>query len=263
MSPVRVAGRVARAWPFTSRTLRALESNTDSACLCGSQPRAVSRSLRKCPFNPLPPGMVRAGCWLPPRMVFSGPAGHPVIPQAGQVCWGEPAVRTIQGSDPVQSQSSCPSKHCELPTGHCCWPQWHRKRCLLSPGRLTARGCICCLPPPSLPPRHSQPSQQLGEAVRGEETGGTTPHIPCKAAPVLCWPCHLLPDWAQGLPGGLINRARRRAGPWLQGQANLEWKPCFDIYRMLHSLPTAMGRYVYVLLTNKEIKAQKRRVIVA
>lgn len=87
-----------------------------------------------------------------------------------------------------------------------------RKPGLLSPGCRAARGCVCHLPPPSSPPRRGLPSQQLGEAVREEETGGTTPHIPCKAAPVLCRPCHLLPDRAWGLPRG--PRQQSEVWPW-------------------------------------------------
>ena len=95
-----------------------------------------------------------------------------------------------------------------------------RKPGLLSPGCGAARGCVCYLPPPSFPPRHGRPSQQLGEAVRGEETGGTTPHIPCKAAPVLCRPCHLLPDWARGLPQG--PRRQSEVQGW-----DLGWTPAW------------------------------------
>lgn len=130
-----------------------------------------------------------------------------------------------------------------------------------------ARGCVCCLPPPSLPPRPSLAGQQLGEAVRGEETGGPTPHIPCRTAPVLRWPGHLSPDWARGLPGGLGNRMRHRAGTqggcWPQGQANLEWDPASPSECSTPS-PQPLGcMYYYLPRTNKEIKAQKIRVIVA
>lgn len=106
-----------------------------------------------------------------------------------------------------------------------------RKPSLLSPGCRAARGCVCYLPPPSLPPRHSLPRQQLGEALRGEETGGTTPHIPCKAAPVLRWPCHLLPDL--GPAGSLGHSVRRGAGTrgasW-PGAGKLGLGPCADTY---------------------------------
>lgn len=141
-----------------------------------------------------------------------------------------------------------------------------RKPSLLSPGCRAARGCVCYLPPPSLPPRHSLPRQQLGEAVRGEETGRITPHIPCKAAPVLPWPCHLLPGWAWGLPGSLGSRARRgagtRGGSW--PGAGQEWDPELTSTECTtHSPPTLGCMNYYLPLTEKEIKAQKIRVIIA
>lgn len=141
---------------------------------------------------------------------------------------------TIQGSDPVQSQSPCPSKHCEPCAGrrYCCCGS--RKRCLLSPGRTW----LCLLPPSAQPPSQAQPGQPAagGSRAWGGNSQDHLPHIPCKAAPVLRWPGHLSPDWARGLPGGLGNRARHRAGTLGVG-------PCFAI-RMLHSLSTATGMHV-------------------
>lgn len=146
-------------------------------------------------------------------------AGHPVVPRASkranQVCLGEQAARTIQGSDPSSFQSACPSKHCESPTGHSCrgWggrggDGQEEVRRLLSPP--TARGCVCSLP--------------SGEAVwggnrRGHTPTSSSPPPPRKAAPV---PHRPLPPVAQLSMSWVSCRVRVRRGlgvGWGGGQA--------------------------------------------
>lgn len=122
---------------------------------------------------------------------------------------------------------------------------------------------------PAFLPGTDCPASSWGKQCVGRKQAGPPPHIPCKAAPVLCWPCHLLPDWhearlgASGTQQGIGLGHRPGPGPRPQGRET-EWYPTLTSIECSIYSPQPWGcMYYYLPLTNKEIKAQKIKVMIA
>lgn len=104
---------------------------------------------------------------------------------------GEPAVRTIQGSDPVQSQSSCPSKHCEPPTGHWAGRSGTGSGAYSAPAVSLHVAVFAASLRPAFLPGTASPASSWGKQWVGRKQVGPPPTSParlhlCFAGPATC-----------------------------------------------------------------------------